>query len=96
MLTRNFIFKCLYEKKHGYFNQPNLILKKPRIPFHELRNKQEYVEVLDQLYSKNSNWTTPCEIFQPFYSICMNYTVSLRFHELHSQNEEEKQKVEYL
>jgi hypothetical protein len=70
MLTRNYIFKCLYEMKHGYFHQHDLILKKPRIPFHELRNKQEYLEVLDSLYSKNSNWTTPSEIFQPYYSIC--------------------------
>lgn len=39
------------------------------IPFNSLQNEAEYKSFLSKLYSKEQHaWSTPCEIFQPFYA----------------------------
>eukprot|EP01052_Picozoa_sp_SAG31_P026107 SAG31_NODE_2342_length_5912_cov_1.363152_4_plen_271_part_00 len=69
-LTRDFIRRALYDKKHGYFTQVHC-LHSPVAPleFSSLSGQSEYTQRLSDLYkTEKGAWLTPVEIFAPWYS----------------------------
>jgi hypothetical protein len=68
VLVRDFIRESLYSKQ-GYFNASRVINSPGVINFSQLLGKDAYEKRLDDLYfSGIQGWTTPVEIFQPFYA----------------------------
>eukprot|EP00762_Andalucia_godoyi_P003774 ANDGO_08624.mRNA.1 hypothetical protein H257_10831 len=69
MLLRKFIQKCLYDPRQGYFSgAQHLFQKTEPIQFHSLRGQEDYLQSISSLY-RNAGWTTPSEIFAPWYGI---------------------------
>eukprot|EP00466_Bigelowiella_natans_P003902 jgi/Bigna1/71088/fgenesh1_pg.14_\ len=68
-LVREFISKELYDEEKGYFNAQECI-NTPVEPlkFNKMSGMGEYHAALKQLYYDGiEGWTTPVEIFQPWY-----------------------------
>eukprot|EP00461_Guttulinopsis_vulgaris_P002283 UN02284 len=67
VLGRDFVRESLYSKQ-GYFNASRVINSPGVIKFKELLGKAQYEKRLADLYYQGvQGWTTPVEIFQPFY-----------------------------
>lgn len=73
-LTRQFIDYSLYNHQNGYFNnQQRIINTINKINWSTVTSKQQYIKILDALYSSSDTaWLTPVELYQPYYgyTIC--------------------------
>jgi hypothetical protein len=60
-LVRDYIFDSLYDKKYGYFNKKDLIIKgrNKNINFKELKNYEEYAFTISNIYYQGNQWGTP-------------------------------------
>jgi hypothetical protein len=79
-LLRDFIHDSLYNKEYGYFNSKEIINPNCSIKFRELKNQDNYLDVLNDLYKKGPThaWLTPVEVFQPWYGQALaKYMVEL-------------------
>ncbi|GJQ09120.1 hypothetical protein GpartN1_g6628.t1 [Galdieria partita] len=71
-LFRQYIYESLYATDKGYFMDaskgPPLKETTSSIPFQELTGSEQYYSLVAQRYAKQpNNWSTPVELFQPWY-----------------------------
>lgn len=69
-LVREHIDEVLYAPKTGYFNSnPRIVSPENPIPFNRISSRKEYYELLLEIYGAyDTCWTTPVEIFHPYYA----------------------------
>ncbi len=68
-LVRDFIRDALYAPKIGYFNASRVINSPGVINFSALLGRSQYEKRLQELYYAGvQGWSTPVEIFQPYYA----------------------------
>lgn len=76
MLMRDYIRRCLYDPKMGFFCNPdNVQLGKMREPlsFEDFKSKDLYLSALQKSYPSHK-FLTPTEIYRPFYGMTIaNY-----------------------
>ena len=76
VLVREFIRESLYNPQTGYFTQTDCVSSPSEpIRFTELWGRWDYTLTLQNLYATSKQaWSTPVEIFQPWYSYAIaNY-----------------------
>jgi len=87
-LFREYIFESLYAKDKGYFMDaskgPPLKETTSPIPFQELSGPEQYYSLVAQRYANHPNsWSTPVELFQPWYGYaiarCIQHIVEQSF-----------------
>ena len=70
VLVRDVIRRSLYAQGRGYFSAQDCVYSPPQpLRFKELSGRAEYVRQLGALYAARAEaWTTPVEVFRPWYS----------------------------
>ena len=79
VLVRDFVRESLYSEV-GYFNSSRVINSPGVINFAQLVGRSDYTKRLQDLYySGVQGWTTPVEIFQPYYAQGMSASSTQRY-----------------